>query len=174
MNTSSRKFRLLKNRDSRNQFVADQLKMFLRNQLRALRDARNMTQKELADLIGTKQSVISRLEKNVDRVSVPTMLDIARALDVVFVARFEAIDTVINFYSNPSQKKMTPRRSEEVLTELEQRGDDVQGLLDDILDGELTTTSDAGVDVITSATPAYASPLVFAVGGDIIQINQTQ
>ncbi len=123
MNINSRKFRLLQDRDLRNDFVAKQLKTFLRNQLRALRDARNMTQKELADLIGTKQSVISRLEKNVDRVSVPTMLDIARALDVVFVARFEAIDTVIDFYENPTSKKMTPRRSEEVLnaTEIVQR-----------------------------------------------------
>jgi len=121
MKTNTRKFRLIKNKELRNKFLADQMKIGLRYQLRSLRDSQGLTQKDLADIIGTKQSVISRLEKKPERVSLPTLLQIAEALDVGVVVRFESIDTVIDWYSNSSQKKMTPRKSEDVLIEIEKR-----------------------------------------------------
>jgi transcriptional regulator with XRE-family HTH domain len=119
MKTNTRKFKLIKDKELRNKFLADQMKIGLRYQLRSLRDSQGLTQKDLADLIGTKQSVISRLEKKPERVSIPTLLDIAEALDVGVVVRFESIDTVIDWYSEPTQKKMTPQKSEDVLKELE-------------------------------------------------------
>lgn len=122
MNTSaislgSRKKRLLQDRDLRNKYVRDQIKIGLRNQLRALRDDRGWTQGELAELIGTKQSVISRIEKDPVRVGIPVYLDIAEKLDVAFVVRFEAIDTFAHWYDNPSQRKMAPPSSEAILSE---------------------------------------------------------
>lgn len=121
MKAKNRKLKLLKDKELRNKSLADQIKIGLRYQLRSLRDSQDLTQKDLADLIGTKQSVISRLERNAERVSLPTLLDIAEALDVGVVVRFESIDTVLDWYSEPSQKKMTPRKSEEVLKELESK-----------------------------------------------------
>lgn len=115
---TNRKIRLLKNRGLRNKYVIDQIKIGLRNQLRALRDARGLTQGQLADLIGTKQSVVSRIEKNPLRVGLPVFLDIAEKLDVAFVCRFEAIDTFVEWYDNLSQKKITPKKSAEILEEV--------------------------------------------------------
>lgn len=112
---SPRKAKLLKNKELRDKYFEDQLKIGLRNQLRSLRDARNLTQGELAELIGTKQSVISRLERDPIRVGMPTFLDIARVLDVGFVARFESIDSIVEWYDNLTQRKMTPRKSLEIL-----------------------------------------------------------
>lgn len=112
-----RKVRLLLDRDLRNKYVADQIKIGLRNQLRSLREDRGITQAEMAQLIGTKQSVISRIERDPVRVGLPVFIDIAEKLDVAFVARFEAIDTVVEWYDNPSVKKMTPRKSETILKE---------------------------------------------------------
>lgn len=119
MTTSLKKLRLVKNKQLRMKFLADQIRVGLKYQLRSLRDAQGLTQRQLADLIGTKQSVISRLEHNGEHVSVPTLLSIAAALDVGVVVRFESIDTILEWYSNPSKKKMTPRKSQEVLKELE-------------------------------------------------------
>lgn len=121
MKTNTKRIKRLKNKELRNKFLADQMKIGLRYQLRSLRDSQGLTQKDLADLIGTKQSVISRLERNAARVSIPTLLEIAEALDVGVVVRFESIDTIIDWYSEPTQKKMTPRKSEDVLTEIENR-----------------------------------------------------
>lgn len=122
MNTSKhysalnrRKVRLLLERDLRAKYIADQIRIGLRNQLRAIREERGMTQVELANLIGTKQSVISRIERDPIRVGLPVFLDIAEKLDIGFVARFESIDTVVEWYDSPTVKKMTPRKSEEVL-----------------------------------------------------------
>jgi len=128
MNTSKpslgkRKIQLLKERSLRNKYIADQIKIGLRNQLRALRDERGLTQGELAELIGTKQSVISRIEKNPLRVGMPIFLAIANHLDVAFVARFEAIDTFARWYENLNQMKMIPRKSTEILNELENAQD---------------------------------------------------
>lgn len=136
MKTKNRKLKLIKDKELRNKFLADQIKIGLRYQLRSLRDSQDLTQKDLAELIGTKQSVISRLERNAERVSIPTLLDIAEALDVGVVVRFESIDTVLDWYSNSTQKKMTPRKSEEVLKELEEQSKTEQEINEDKILGE--------------------------------------
>lgn len=134
--TNTRRAKRLRDKELRNKFLADQIKIGLRYQLRSLRDAQGLTQKDLAELIGTKQSVISRLEKKPERVSIPTLLDIAEALDVGVVVRFEAIDTVLGWYSEPTQKKMTPRKSEEILKELEEQSKLAREVTNDNVVGE--------------------------------------
>lgn len=114
---NKRMVRLLLDRELRNKYISDQVKIGLRNQLRALRDERGITQAELAEMIGTKQSVISRIERNPLRVGIPVFLDIAEKLDVAFVSRFEAIDTVVEWYDNLTVRKMTPPKSEDILKE---------------------------------------------------------
>jgi transcriptional regulator with XRE-family HTH domain len=121
MRTNTRRIKALRDKELRDKFLADNIKIGLRNQLKSLRDSRDLTQKDLAELINTKQSVIGRLENKPEGVSLPTLLKLASALDVGLVVRFESIDTVIDWYSNPTQKKMTPQRSEVVLKEMERK-----------------------------------------------------
>lgn len=111
----SRRYELLQDIELRQEFLAEQIKVGLRFQLRSLRDSQDLTQGKLAELIGTKQSVISRLEKYPERLSLPTLIDIANALDVGVVVRFEQIDSIIEWYDNPTVTKMTPKTSEQVL-----------------------------------------------------------
>lgn len=113
----TRRIRQLLNRDLRTKYVADQIRIGIRNQLRSLRHERDLTQAALAELIGTKQSVISRIEKNPIRVGLSVYLDIANKLDVALVVRFEAIDTFVDWYDNLTPKKMTPDKSESILTD---------------------------------------------------------
>lgn len=121
MRTNTRRVKALQDKELRDKYFADNIKIGLRNQLKSLRDSQNLTQKDLAELINTKQSVIGRLENNPEGVSLPTLLKLASALDVGLVVRFESIDTVIDWYSNPNQKKMTPQKSGVVLNEMQKK-----------------------------------------------------
>jgi len=65
-------------------------KLVIAEQIYELRTKAGLTQKQLANLVGTKQSVISRLEDaDYDRYSLPTLMKIAialhRKLEVSFV-----------------------------------------------------------------------------------------
>ena len=65
-------------------------------QIKVLRDQRDLTQTDLADLAAMKQGQISRLEKvNNERWKVITLRRIARALDLALVVRFESFGNVI-------------------------------------------------------------------------------
>jgi transcriptional regulator with XRE-family HTH domain len=155
---SSRKLRLLKNKELRNKYATDQIKIGLRNQLRALRLDRGLTQEELADLIGTKQSVISRIEKDPIKVGMATYIDIAKILDVVFVARFEALDSVVSWYDNPSQKKMVPRKSEDILNELGRQTEKKKGseIIKEILsESELDLTGESNTSTTVGTACLY-------------------
>jgi transcriptional regulator with XRE-family HTH domain len=71
-------------------------------QIRALREARNMSQQDLAAAIGTKQSGVSALENvNYSRWSLSTLRKLAEAFDVALVVKFvshgEALEEVVSF-----------------------------------------------------------------------------
>lgn len=52
------------------------------NRIRTFRENKHLTQKELADLVMISPSAITRLERGQSMVSVFTILDIAKVLDV--------------------------------------------------------------------------------------------
>lgn len=113
-------FLKLKDKEYRRLFIAGQIKTGLAFQIRALRNARSMTQKDLAELTSTKQTVISRIEnKGAARLSIQTLLKLADAFDVALVVRFEPIDELIDWADRLSPKAMAPLPSEEILAALE-------------------------------------------------------
>jgi transcriptional regulator with XRE-family HTH domain len=122
MNTNSKMFRKLKDPEYRRLFIAGQIKHGFSTQLRALRTKRDMTQKELAELAETTQTVISRIENNgAANLSVQSLLKIAYAFDVALVVRLEPIDKLINWVGGLSSEVMTPRPSQEILDEIEHK-----------------------------------------------------
>ena len=112
-------FERIENKSRRSQYLANQIRLGLRFQMRALRKARgNMTQDELAKSIGSQQTAISRVENhNADRLSIPTLLKLAEAFDVGVVVRFEPIDDLVEWYDGLSPEKLAPRPSEEIIAE---------------------------------------------------------
>lgn len=123
MNTNSKMFQKLKDPEYRRLFIVGQIKHGFSNQVRALRKARNnMTQQKLAELAGTTQTVISRIEKNgAEKMSVQSLLNIANAFDVALVVRLEPIDKLADWVGGLSPETMTPQPSEEVLSEIERQ-----------------------------------------------------
>ena len=66
------------------------------------RNKRNMSQQELADKIGMKQSAIARIENCKGKPQIDTIIKILNALGLELVARnkFEAEKTIIKFEKN--------------------------------------------------------------------------
>jgi transcriptional regulator with XRE-family HTH domain len=87
--------------------MATQLKAFLSDQIRTLRGT--LTQREFGDKIGKPQSVISRLEKQLDRhVSIQTLIDIAVRLDIAVIIRFVDFPTFLRYTEDYSEKALAP------------------------------------------------------------------
>lgn len=78
-------------------YAEDFLNTYIATQIKVLRDQRGkMTQKELADAIGTQQPGIARLENvNYSKWKVETLKKIARALGVRLKISFETFGTLL-------------------------------------------------------------------------------
>lgn len=67
----------------RDAFVAEQIFSRLPLKMRCLRDAQDLTQRQLGDLAGMKQTWVSKLEDpNYGKLTIATLLKVASALDV--------------------------------------------------------------------------------------------
>jgi transcriptional regulator with XRE-family HTH domain len=113
-NVSSRRARRLRqlarafsDRNFRHAFIGRQLRLFLAEQIRALRG--NRSQKEFGDAISKPQSVVSRLEKQADKnVSIQTLIDIAERLDIAVVIRFVDFPTFLRYTADYSENAVAP------------------------------------------------------------------
>ena len=78
-------------------------------QIRALREKAGMSQGDFAENIGTKQSVVSRLEDpQYGRVSVNTLLRIAQARDVALLVRFVDYPQFLRVAADMSPSALCP------------------------------------------------------------------
>lgn len=113
----------LKDKKYRDLFIASQINKIIPFQIRALRAARNnMTQAELAEKAETKQSVISRIQRNgAANLNIKSLLKLASAFDVALVVRFEPIDGFIDWVDELSPEVMAPRLSKEIIMEIERK-----------------------------------------------------
>jgi transcriptional regulator with XRE-family HTH domain len=91
------KVKKLKDKAYRRAYMQGHVRSGIAYQIRALREQRGLSQKAFAELVGTKQSVISRLESTeYGKVSVQTLLDIATAIDVALNIRFCSYPEFLN------------------------------------------------------------------------------
>ena len=91
-------------RDYRVSYMSGRVRTSIAMQIRQLRENTDISQSDLANRVGTRQSAISRLENTeYGRASVQTLLDIANALDVALVIKFVSYDDFISQHGS-----MTP------------------------------------------------------------------
>jgi transcriptional regulator with XRE-family HTH domain len=87
---------------------------FVAAQIRGLREARELSQEELAALVGTKQSGISRLERqDYSTWKVETLRKLARAFGVRLRIRFEPFSTLLDEISDFSDNSLLPNKFED-------------------------------------------------------------
>jgi transcriptional regulator with XRE-family HTH domain len=97
--------------DVRSAFVSAQLSTFVSYQIRTLRIQNQLSQEELATLLGTSQSTVARLE-NIDygKYSVQTLVKLAKVFDVALVVEFAEFPDFLLRTRNMSEQAMTRRR----------------------------------------------------------------
>lgn len=94
--------RLFREKTYRKTYMDSFLNTSIAAQIRALREARGMSQKELAEKLGTRQSGVSALENvNYSSWSLTTLRKVADAFDVALVVKFvsygEALEEAATF-----------------------------------------------------------------------------
>jgi transcriptional regulator with XRE-family HTH domain len=94
----------LKDKEFRNQFFRTEREIDIPAQIKALRKFREMTQKKLAEHVGTKQSAISRIEQSQEsNWELETLVKLAEALDARLSVVIEPYESVITRLKNLNQ-----------------------------------------------------------------------
>lgn len=101
MNTIKRREKLaseLLNKEYRDAFVSEHIDTGIPFQIRALREQRGWTQKELANRAGVTQVWISKVENpNHSGFSIKTLLKLASAFDIGLIVRFVPISNLVKW-----------------------------------------------------------------------------
>jgi transcriptional regulator with XRE-family HTH domain len=80
----------------RHAYAADYLDSAVATQIKVLREQRNMTQHELAQKLGVKQSQVARMESvNNTGWQIRTLKRVAKAFDLFLVVRFESFGAML-------------------------------------------------------------------------------
>jgi len=92
--------RLERGPDTRAKFVESHLNKGLAYQLRAMREARGLSQEELAQLVDMPQTAISRLESpDYGKQTITTLKRLAKVHDVALVVRFVPFSKLVDWVS---------------------------------------------------------------------------
>ena len=98
--------------------LANRIRILIPHQIRALRESRNWTQKELADRAGKSQAVISRLENPAyASFTLKTLLELAEALDVALLVKYVSYNRFLNEFKNLDSESLAPVSFEEEVFE---------------------------------------------------------
>lgn len=93
--------RLSRSKEHRELFVESEIDVGVPLQIRAMREHRGWTQKELADRSGKRQSVISQLEDTgYGKLTLTTLKTLASAFDVGLMVRFVAFSDLVRKAAN--------------------------------------------------------------------------
>jgi len=98
------KFKKLESKNFRHAYMNDHIRIGIATQIKLMRIKAGMTQADLANAIGSKQAVISRLEDpDGGSVNLSTLLKIAKAFDVSLISKFVPFSKFLD-----ESKKITP------------------------------------------------------------------
>ena len=108
-------FRALNNPQAREAYVEAELINGLAHQIRIIRQQRGLTQKQLAEKMGTTQTTVSRLEDpSYGRYSMRSLLALSKVFDIALLIRFMAFSKFMpaTWNTHPDQFKATSYENE--------------------------------------------------------------
>ena len=104
----------LSNEDNRYAYADAMTNAYVSAQIKALKEDRNLNQGQLADLIGTQQSGVSRLLRpDYSAWNVETLRKLARAFGVRLRISFEEFGTLLDDVSGFNRKNLLPQKFED-------------------------------------------------------------
>ncbi|MGA2169808.1 MAG: helix-turn-helix transcriptional regulator [Terracidiphilus sp.] len=157
------------NAEFRHAYAASFMNSCIAAQIKTIREQRVLTQAALAELIGTKQAGISRLENvNYDAWKVGTLVKLARAFDVRLRISFEEFDSLIDeiqrFGRNTLEREAYEKTKERKARERETRTSAI--LLEALVpQNPQTRILPKGVRNAREISATSESLRLFAVGG---------
>ena len=95
--------------DYRHQFVKEEINVGIAFQIRSLRNRQNLTQGNLASLMGVKQPLVSAWENpNYGKYTLGTLEDLAKAFDVGLFVRFVPFGSLVNWTADLKPDDIAP------------------------------------------------------------------
>ncbi len=99
------------NEEARYAYSESVANAYVSEQIKRLREDRGLSQEELAELVGTKQSGISRLQsKDYSAWKVETLRKLAKAFGVRLRISFEEFGTITNDIAGFNEGNLVPRK----------------------------------------------------------------
>ena len=161
------KFNKLKNKKYRHAYLKEHIRVGIASQIRILRNKSNMNQSQLAEIIGTRQSVISRLEDpDSGAVNINTLLKIAEAFDVSLLVKFASFGKFIIESQDISPKMLSVSNYTEELENIRVQSDSV-------ISGITVSTSPTLVDNVITSNLTKCGVANYQPGMPIITIGET-
>jgi len=115
----------LNDKEFRNQFFRTEREIDIPAQIKTLRKYRGMTQKELAEKAGTKQSAVCRLERSQEaNWELETLVRFAEALDARLAVVMEPFENVVARYKLAASNQRRPSAATADTTSSTQRTKD--------------------------------------------------
>ncbi len=115
----------LKEKEYRDSYVNESIRIGIPYQIRALREQRELTQEQLGKIAGKPRNVISRLENpSSGKPSLQTLLDLAAAFDVALLVKFVPFSRFLGEFNKlfPEYLEVSSFDKDEVLFKREEGG----------------------------------------------------
>jgi len=121
------KLNKLKSKQFRHAYQREHIRVGIASQIRLIRNKLNISQTQLSEIVGTKQSVISRLEDpDAGSVNLNTLLKIAEAFDVSLIVKFSSFGKFLNEYQDVSPKELAVNSYDEEIDRINSKLDATQ------------------------------------------------
>ncbi|HVB78929.1 MAG TPA: helix-turn-helix transcriptional regulator, partial [Candidatus Binataceae bacterium] len=148
--------REFRDREYREAYADSFVNTFVAMQIRAIREQRGMTQKELAEKIGTAQTGVSRLENaNYSGRSISTLKNVARQFDCWLRVSFEGYGSLIDEADRFGEDALRRPRFEEdiAFSDGTNSSDDQQGIMQLMKNATANTAVASPLGSMVSASP---------------------
>lgn len=145
------KFKKLESKNFRHAYMNDHIRIGIATQIKLLRIKAGMTQADLADAIGSKQAVISRLEDpDGGSVNLSTLLKIAKAFDVSLISKFVPFSKFLDEAKKITPAELTATNFTEEYTKIQE--DSVKSVLSFITQFDVKPATKIGYQITNDIT----------------------